>query len=286
VVDVRLVTCATLPVPDPDTSLLATALRRRGVRVAIDDWRDPAVDWAAAAVTVVRSPWDYTDSYDAFVAWIRATGAQTDLWNPPALLEWNVHKSYLLDLHGHGAPVVPTVVMLGGSAASLDGICDARGWNTVVVKPAVAVGAAGAAVFDVGDPAGQEHLDALLEHGDVLVQPFVSSVATTGELAVIVFDGEVSHAVQKVPGAGDFRVHEEWGGSSGVVPVPDAAAELALRVCAALPVAPLYARVDLLQLQGMWHVSEVEATEPSLWLDHAPAEAVERFAEAVIARLP
>jgi hypothetical protein len=41
-----------------------------------------------------------------------------------------------------------------------------------------------------------------------------------------------------------------------------------------------------LQLQGMWHVSEVEATEPSLWLDHAPAEAVERFAEAVIARMP
>ena len=57
---------------------------------------------------------------------------------------------------------MPTILLLRESAAALDGICDAQGWNTVVVKPAVGIGAIGSGRFDVGDPAGQAHLDALL----------------------------------------------------------------------------------------------------------------------------
>jgi glutathione synthase/RimK-type ligase-like ATP-grasp enzyme len=285
VVDVRLVTCAVLPAPDPDTALLTDALRGLGADVDVRDWRDPAVDWGEATVTVIRSPWDYVDAHDEFVAWIRTTGAATELWNPPALLEWNTHKSYLLDLEARGAPVVPTVILLQGTAASLDAICDARGWNTVVVKPAVGVGAYGSGRFDVGDAGGQAHLDARLEAGDVLVQPFVPSVQTDGELAVIVIDGVVTHAVRKWPRAGEYRVHEEYGGRNAFVDAGDAAAELARRVCSILPAQPLYARIDLLESQGLWHVLEVEATEPSLWLDLAPRAATERFAAAVMSRL-
>ena len=113
------------------------------MHVEISDWRDGSVDWADAAVTVLRSPWDYVDAVDEFVAWVRATGAATALWNPPALVAWNVHKSYVLELADTGAPIVPTVLLLRGSAAALDGISDAQGWNTVVVKPAIGIGALG-----------------------------------------------------------------------------------------------------------------------------------------------
>src|SRR5437588_6792814 len=128
-VDVRLVTCAELPVEDPDTPLLTTALRAAGATVELTDWRDPAVDWSDARLTMLRSPWDYMDALDEFVAWIRKAGGLTQLWNPPALVEWNVHKAYLLDLENRGAPVVPTRVLLRHTAASLDAICDAQGWN-------------------------------------------------------------------------------------------------------------------------------------------------------------
>ena len=115
-----------------------------GYAVDIADWRDASVDWSTARVTVLRSPWDYVDHHDEFVAWAERVDAVSSLWNPLALVRWNTHKAYLLDLHERGAPVVPTVVLLGGSAASLDGICDAQGWNSVVVKPAVASGGKGA----------------------------------------------------------------------------------------------------------------------------------------------
>jgi glutathione synthase/RimK-type ligase-like ATP-grasp enzyme len=212
-------------------------------------------------------------------------GQQTKLFNPPQLVEWNVHKSYLLSLQAAGAPIVPTVVLLHGAAASLDGICDAQGWNRVVVKPAVGIGAHGADRFDVGDPAGQAHLDELLKRHDALVQPFVASVETDGEMSVFVLGGEVTHAVRKTPAADDYRVHDHWGGSSELIAAPPALAALALRTCEVLPAPPLYARIDLLRARDQWQIVEVEATEPSLWLDVAPASATATLVAATIAHL-
>ena len=283
-VDVRLVTCAALPVEDPDTPLLARELAARGARVAIDDWRDPSIDWTDAAVTVLRSPWDYVDAVDAFVGWARAASLVTELWNPVELVAWNVHKSYLLELANAGAPIVPTVLLLQGSAASLDGISDAQGWNTVVVKPAVGIGAQGAGRFDVGDARGQVHLDALLGRGDALVQPFVASIASEGELSVVCIEGRATHAVRKYPAAGDYRVHDEWGGRAEASDAGPAARALAERVVSALPAPTLYARIDLVRIGKQLHVLEVEATEPSLWLDLAPAASTV-FADAVLARV-
>jgi hypothetical protein len=285
VVDVRLVSCANLPAPDPDTPILAAALEQRGVTVEVRAWDDPSVDWSEARLTMLRSPWDYVDAVDAFVAWVQHVAPHTSFWNPAPLVEWNVHKSYLLDLAERGAPVVPTVVLLCDSAAALDGIADAQGWNTLVVKPAVGVGALGAGRFDVGDPQGQAHLDGLLTAGDVLVQPFVPSIAE-GEVSVVLVDGRATHAVRKRPAAGDYRVQENYGGGTELVDDPPAAAvELAERVVAVLPQATLYARIDMLPIGNHWHVLEVEVTEPSLWLDLAPAECTQRLADATIARL-
>jgi glutathione synthase/RimK-type ligase-like ATP-grasp enzyme len=285
VIDVRLVTMASLPAYDPDTPIIADALAAESLRVDLANWRDPAVDWSDARVTLIRSPWDYIDARDEFVAWAHRVGAQTSLWNPPELLEWNTHKAYLLDVAARGAPTVPTVVLLHESAASLDGICDARGWNTVVVKPAVGIGAEGAGRFDVGDPAGQAHLDELLARGDVLVQPYVASVAHEGELSVVCFEGAPSHAVRKRPAAGEYRVQEQYGGLNEVVDAPPGAAELAARVCTLLPALPCYARIDMLVAPTGWQIIEVEATEPSLFLDLAGDRATDAMVRAITARL-
>ena len=211
--DVRLVTAAVLPVPDPDLGRLQRALTARTVDVDVAKWHDPTVDWSDTPVTVLRSPWDYVDRLDEFLAWVASRGTCDRVWNPPALVRWNTHKAYLLELAAPGVPVVPTVVLARGSAAALAGIADAEGWNAVVVKPAVAVGAGGAGRFDVGDGAGQEHLDALLVDGDVLVQPYVSEIEREGEVSVVMFDGRATHAVRKTPAAGDFRIHEHHGGT-------------------------------------------------------------------------
>ncbi len=265
-------TCATLPAPDPDTPRLVDALRARDVDVAVDDWRDAAVDWSDAPFTMLRSPWDYVDRLDEFLGWAEHVATVSALWNPIALIRWNTHKAYLLELAAAGAPVVPTVLLLEGSAAALDGIADAQGWNSVVVKPAVAVGGHGAGRFDVADPAGQLHLDALLPRGDVLVQQYAPAVTETGEYSVVLVGGVVTHAIRKRPKPGDFRIHERYGGALEPMTPPVALTELAERVVGTLPAPALYARVDVVELAGRLHVLEVEVTEPRLYLELAPAQ--------------
>jgi len=231
-------------------------------------------------VTVLRSPWDYVDHYVEFLGWAEHVSAASRLWNPFALVRWNTHKAYLLDLQARGAPIVPTVMLLGGSAASLDGICDARGWNSMVVKPAVSSGAKGARRADVGDPAAQDHLDVLLADGDALVQEYVPTVATDGEWSVVLIEGDVSHSLWKRPAVGDYRVQEEWGGSTERIEPDASLVELATRVCEVMPTPPLYARVDVVLVGGQYHLMEVEVTEPSLWLQLAP-DTTRRLAAAI-----
>ncbi len=283
--DIRFVSCAAPAVPDLDTPVLVDSLVASGARVDVADWRDSSVDWSNATVTMLRSPWDYVHHLDEFIAWAERASTTSELWNPLALLRWNTHKSYLLDLQARGAPIVPTVVLLAGSAASLDAICDAQGWNAVVVKPAIASGGDGARRGDVGDVTLQAHLDTLLEQGEVLVQPYVDAVERDGEVSVVLLDGRFSHALRKRPAAGDYRVQEHHGGTTELVDPSPGVIELAERVCGVLPTLTLYARIDLVSLGERWHVIEAEVTEPSLWLDLAPAGATRQLAAGLLARV-
>jgi glutathione synthase/RimK-type ligase-like ATP-grasp enzyme len=283
--DVRLVTCAVLPAPDPDTHRLADALQRAGVTVEIADWRDSTVDWATARVTMLRSPWDYVQHLAEFLGWADHVATVSALWNPAGLVRWNTHKAYLLELGALGAPVVPMVMLTQGGAAAVDGIADAQGWNAVVVKPAVGVGAIGAGRFDVGDPAAQAHLDALLAGGDVIVSQYAEAIETDGEISIMLFDGDPTHAVRKRPAAGDYRIHERYGGDLEATDASPALVELAQRVWGGLPVPALYARVDVVPVADRWHVIEVEVTEPRLFLEYGPDAATTRLVDAVMARL-
>jgi glutathione synthase/RimK-type ligase-like ATP-grasp enzyme len=150
----------------------------------------------------------------------------------------------------------------------------------MVIKPAVSSGAKGARRADVGDPAAQDHLDVLLAAGDALVQEYVPTVVSDGEWSVVLIEGDVAHSLWKRPAAGDYRVQEEWGGSTERIEADGSLAELATRVCDVLPTRPLYARVDVVLLRNRWHVMEVEVTEPSLWLQLAP-ETTRRLADAI-----
>jgi glutathione synthase/RimK-type ligase-like ATP-grasp enzyme len=285
-VDVALVTGAAGPsfMHEVDARL-AAALRGRGARVHAPRWNDGEVDWESFDVAVVRTTWDYVDDRDAFVAWAAATADRTALWNPADVLRWNTHKSYLLELEDRGAPVVPTAWLAQGDRLDLTELLASRGWSRAVVKPAVAAGSEGLARVDATQAAaGQRHLDALLATGDAMVQPYLSSVETRGELSVIVVDGEVSHAVRKRPTAGEFRIQEEFGGRYVAETLDRDAAELAAWLVDAAGTELLLARVDLLEDEvGALQLAELEATEPDLYLDAAPGAAA-RVADAILRR--
>jgi glutathione synthase/RimK-type ligase-like ATP-grasp enzyme len=91
--------------------------------------------------------------------------------------------------------------------------------------------------------------------------------------------------VCKRPAAGDYRVQEHHGGTTELVEPTPGLVELAERVTSVLPTPTLYSRIDVIARADQWHVIEAEVTEPSLWLDLAPAAATRRLADALLSRV-
>ena len=250
-------------------------------------WNGPDQRFADFDAVVFRSNWDYHHSLDAFTAWLdRLDATGVPVWNPTRLVRWNLSKRYLLELAGAGVPTVPTVVLDGDAAGQLPAVLAQRGWATAVVKPIVSASAHGTMLIRDGDVGP---VVAALAYGSirqpVLVQPFVEEIRTRGEWSVVFIDGAVTHTVLKRPGPGDFRVQPSHGGSAEALPASAEVLAAARRAAAALPLAPLYARIDGVQTRDGFRVMEVEVNEPGLMFNLAP-DAGELFAAAIHRRLP
>ncbi len=281
---IALATAADQPYTDQDDAPLLAALRAAGHQAALVAWDDADVDWGDHDAVVIRTTWDYPDRRDRFVAWAGEVAAVTQLYNSAEVVRWNTHKSYLLALEERGMPLVPTAWLARGDRVDLAELAATRGWAEVVLKPAVGIGGAG--IRRCVPEQGQDHLDALTAAGDALIQPFLHSIATHGELSVILIDAAFSHAVRKRPAAGAFLVQSDRGGTyEPVADPPQDAVRLARWVVEVTGHDLLFARVDLLlDAAGTWLVNEVELTEPGLYLDHVPG-AAERLVAALEARL-
>lgn len=279
--DVALVSCVTLPEPDPDAAPLSTALAEAGISAEVLGWDDDAVDWSRARLTVLRSSWNYARHAERFLAWADRVARLSTLWNPLSVVRWNLHKHYLLELAARGIPVTPTVLISRGSRSSLAEILLGRGWNVAVVKPAVS--AASYRTLRVGPEnrgAGEAHFRALVADGDVLVQEYLPSVEDHGERALVWVDGELTHAVRKSP-----RFAGEDESVSDAVPVAPPEAALARRILDTVTEPLLYARVDLAPgPTGYPALMELELIEPSLFFPQFPP-ALERFVAGIRRRL-
>jgi hypothetical protein len=281
-IDVALASCQVLPEPDADLEPLLAALRGAGLSTEVLGWDDPAADFGAARLTLLRSTWNYAERPAEFLAWIDRVTTRSALWNGRGTVRWNAHKSYLLDLEAAGVPVVPTHVLRRGARTTLVDAMRERGWSDVVVKPAVSGGSRGtirtssAGGAAVALDAGEAHLRALVSREDVLLQPYLASVEGHGERAIVWIDGEATHAVRKSP-----RFLGDPERVSAAVPIEDDEAELARRAVAAAPGPLLYARVDVARAaDGAPRVMELELIEPSLFFPQAPA-ALDRYVAAV-----
>ncbi len=281
---VLLATFCLLPEGEPGGELLVEALAEQGVSAAWVSWDDPSVDWPSADLVALRATWDYQRRLPAFRSWLAEVAAATPFLNGAEAFAWNVDKRYLAELAEVGElPVVPSTVVHDDDL--VNGLRDGLArWGTVVVKPCIGASGVGVVVTDRLDSPTLAGLTA----GPWLVQPMVASVRTRGESSVVVLGGRAVAQVDKVPGPGEVRVHEEYGGTSRATPLDPEAGALALAAVATaegiLGRRLDYARVDLLELDGRLVVSELELIEPGFYLDLAP-EVAGAFADVVLTRL-
>jgi glutathione synthase/RimK-type ligase-like ATP-grasp enzyme len=206
------------------------------------------------------------------------------LVNPFEVVEWNSHKAYLPELRAAGVPTVDTTVVSRGASREDQEAALRAQVGDVVVKPAVGVGAVGAVRAAAADDAARRQLARLVESGDALVQPLAASVTTQGEVSLIAFGGQFSHAVRKVPAAGDYRVQVEYGGRVESHEPSDVELAVATAALASTPLATAYGRVDLVRVDGQPVVMELEVIEPQLFLDRHP-DAPHRFAAQLALQL-
>jgi glutathione synthase/RimK-type ligase-like ATP-grasp enzyme len=262
---------------------------------------DSQTDWSRYAAVLIRSTWDYHLRVGAFLDWaegVEAAGAT--LWNPASVVRWNANKRYLLDLERAGVPIVPTAWIHRSAEPDLREVLHRMGWSRGVVKPSVGATAFRTWMVDTAtSPSGSAVLSAMLADSEVMVQPFLTEVEREGEWSFMYFsDGEgglrFSHAVLKVPAAGDFRVQSQFGGTVRVLSPPDEllrqAEEVAAAVARTAPCELLYARIDGVVSAGdhappgTLLLMEAELIEPVLFLGWVDG-AAHRFAQAVAGRI-
>lgn len=285
---IALATCSKLPDCEVDDAALQKALADQGVEAAQIVWDDPQVDWSAFDGVLIRTTWDYMEKRQAFIAWAEHVESVTRLFNSAAIVLWNTHKKYLRDLESAGIPVVPTVWLEQDEQVDVRAILAEQNWSRAFIKPAIGGTARETLRFHADDDGlqkAQSHIDRLLAKEDILLQPYLSSVETEGEISAIFIEGEITHCVRKIPVSGDYRVQDNFGATDEPIQLTSYELALVRKAHEMVDGDLLYARVDFLRDdEGNLRLTEFEAVEPSLFFRHSPHAAI-RLSQALCSRL-
>jgi glutathione synthase/RimK-type ligase-like ATP-grasp enzyme len=278
---------------DMDSAVLMKALERRGVESHCVAWDDPSVNWAEPDLCIIKSASNYITKPDSFIRWSKDVEEKTRLWNNSSLVEWNHDKHYLRDLELKGVPIPPSVFVEKESEEKLSSILNGKGWNEIVIKPMITAGSFGLKRFKADSVEAENFLTELKSRGfsqeflgdvypippsDVIVQQYVPEIVN-GEVSLLYFGGEFSHAVIKKAKAGDFRSHPIWGAS--VEKHIPSVEELRVGEAVLNVMEPTeYARIDMVNTSKGPLIIEVELIEPFLFFDMFP-ETADVFADHI-----
>lgn len=243
------------------------ALDKRGISLERVDWRRSRHRAGEFDAFLPLFAWDYWDAREAFVETLHDLARQARVLNPPSMIDWNTDKSYLLELECKGVPTIPMQMVERVTKSDIEHAFETFGTDKLVVKPRVGGGGFGQSVFN----RGQDLNERSLPTSPAIIQPFQDFIEIEGEVTTVWFGGRYSHALRKVPKAGDYRVQSHYGGHEEPCVASPEHIAVAKAALAVLPEVPLYARIDLLKgNDGRINVMEVELIEPYFYLAMAP----------------
>lgn len=262
--------------------LVYHALEELGLKTLRLAWDDRFFDWSTTKSVLFRTTWDYFDRFDEFSQWLEKVSRQTTLLNSEAIIRWNIDKHYLLDLEHKNIHIAESHFIEQGAKVTLSQLHHILNWDDTVLKPCIS----GAArhTYKLNPENLEQHesiFQELIANEAMMLQPFQYNIVTKGEVSMMVFNGEFTHAILKKAKSGDFRVQDDFGGTvHDYTPTSDEIkfAEATVKVCDELPI---YARVDIFEdNDGDIALSELELIEPELWFRNHP-EAAKVLAKAI-----
>ncbi|GLU44680.1 RimK family alpha-L-glutamate ligase [Allomuricauda sp. NBRC 101325] len=256
-----------------EDQLVLEALKNKGLKVTRISWDDPNFDWSSTKYALFRTTWDYFDRYAEFSEWLEKASKQTKFINSKELIYWNIDKHYLQDLSNAGVTIPKTVFVEKGSKttllAAIEYAKSEHGFtvDTYILKPCVS----GAArhTYKIKSETISDHeaiFQALVNEEAMMLQEFQHHIVSEGEISMMVFNGEFTHAVLKIAKKGDFRVQDDFGGTVHEYTPDETQIAFAQKVVRSAPELPVYARVDIFKdNDGNWALAELEIFEPELW---------------------
>ncbi len=250
----------------------------------VDDvsWHDKSVNYNQFDIVVVRSTWDYQANSEEFMSVLESIENSTArLENPFNMLKWNFSKSYLKDLEAQGILILPTMWLSCFTYEDVSKAFERFNTKEIIVKPLVSANADYTYRLTSKQLISQQaQIKNALKDRAIMVQSFEKSIVQQGEYSLFYFNHIFSHAINKRPARGDFRVQEEHGGTlDSITPSPEMY-KIAQNVLKALPSRALYARIDILETGNGLAIIEVELIEPSLYFN-MDSDSPKHFAQAI-----
>lgn len=247
-------------------------------------WHDKSIDYRQFDMVIVRSTWDYQAHVEDFMHTLAEIDKQTKLQNSLSLMQYNVSKAYLKTLSDKGVSILPTIWLSAFDIQKIEAAFSFFNTQEIIIKPLVSANADFTYRLTSDQLCAQmQTIKDELSNREIMVQAFEKTIVDLGEYSLFYFNGEYSHAINKRPAQGDFRVQEEHGGHLSVIEPTQAMLTLAQCCAAALPEQPLYARIDMLNTPNGLAIIEVELIEPSLYFN-MDEDSSKRFAKAIVAR--
>ncbi len=279
---IALVSCENLPGWEVDDNPLIEALESKGATVVRPAWTEP-IDWDQFSISIIRTTWDYHLRKLEFIHWCKTVPR---LFNTAKIIEWNTHKSYLRDLEKSGTKIAPTVWISKNESIDIRTVMSDLKIKRGFIKPQVGACASDTLRFSTDElDKAQDFLVKNL-HQDMMIQPYLKSVETEGELTAVFIDGEFTHGVQKIPVKGDYRVQDDFGANDMPFTFSNTEIETMQSTVQSVPQQSelLYARFDYLRSEdGELLLNELELVEPSLFFRHSSNSAI-KFADAILNR--
>lgn len=226
--------------------------------------------WSDYNLALIRNTWDYSDNLQQFLSVLKhIEKAGVLLLNPYEIVKWNSNKKYLLDLKKWDIPIVPTVIVDKPKSTQWIAQVSDLGWDNFILKPTVGAGGRNTHKIDFEN---LSLLGTIFEESKMtewIVQPYIKSISTEGELSFMFFNGKFSFAIAKIPKKNEFRIHEYYGGTNRKITPGQKDLKAVQAIIENCKKQFTYARVDVVRMSnGKLAVMELETIEPQLYYTH------------------
>lgn len=279
---IGLLTCEKLPELTLADQQLIPELAKHNIVAKAVIWNDKTINWNDFDYLIFRNTWDYFEKETEFNLWldqIEKLGIKT--LNAIEIIKQNKHKFYLREMEKTGILILPTIFIDKNANLNLAEILP-KHWKKAVIKPAFSAGSYLTSVFDTSaiEKTNDEYTK-LAQEKELLLQEFMPEIQTLGETSFIFFNKKFSHAINKKPIDGDFRVQSQFGGKYNLIHPSQELIDKAQKVVNTFDDKLLYARVDGIVIGSELHLMEIECIEPDLYFEISEG-ALERFVASII----